>query len=109
MALLPTTEINLNTVGVNAVFPVGSATIASVVVNPRSSAWGTAVVRAAWSNTPIGPWFTFAAGEVSAVTAGPGACAINWINVEGKAYFGVEVTTAEGASERADVFACTNA
>ncbi len=101
----PRLTIDLTGVGNNAVFPLGGrSSLASVSANPHGAAWGTAVITPKWSNNPAGPWNAFAAGELSTPTIGPGAGVISWINVQAKGFLAIEVTTAEGATEFADVY-----
>lgn len=86
----------------------GEASIASVTACAAEAAWGTAVLTIKWCNDPGGPFFTFAAGETAGgvTTIGPGDGSISWINMQGKGYLIVQVTTAEGADEKLIVTVC---
>lgn len=86
----------------------GRASIASITAATAEAAWGTAVITIKWCNDPGGPVFTFTASETAGgvTTIGPGDGAISWINMQGKGFLVVQVTTAEGADEKLIITVC---
>lgn len=108
--LHPSQMLKIRHADAAAVFPLGGkATLASVTVSAVDGAWGTAVLTPKWANAQGGPWFTFAAGELSDATMGPGDDSTAWINVQGKGFLAVVVTTAEGAEDFVTVAVCDDA
>lgn len=90
--------------GKRVVVPIGEHVIASVHAKPTDAAttWGTAVLKLRIGNFEEGPFSDFS--TVQAITAGGGAS--GRVAVSGYNYLAVDVTTAEGADEYADIAIC---
>lgn len=108
----PAQEVNINVASeanaVAAYWPVGNAEYASIAGALTQAAWGTAVFTAVWANDAAGPWIPFVSTEASALTFGPGVSGIGRLYVAGKAFFGVRISTGEGASEKVVLQAWTD-
>ena len=103
-------DLPLGTADAIVLFEVGAASLMSVTAKQKGAAWGTAVLTAKWANDKAGPFVAFASGEYSgsAATIGAGGGGISWLNVQGKGYLVVQVTTAEGAAEGAEITAAND-
>lgn len=101
-------EVASETNAVAAFWPTQNAEYASISGAPTVAAWGTAVFTAVWANNVSGPWIPFVSTEASALTFGPGTSGIGRLYVAGKAFFGVRVSTGEGASEKVTLQAWTD-
>lgn len=86
------------------VVPIGNNTIATVQARPHAAgtAWGTAVLNIRAGNFENGPFGDFS--TVQTIAAGGGIT--GRIAVSGYHYLAVDVTTAEGADEYADIAIC---
>lgn len=113
MSALPKQNVNINVASeanaVAAYWPVGKAEYASITASVRTSAWGTAVFTPVWANDEAGPWIAFTSDETTAATFGPGNSGVGRLSVAGKGFFGVRVSTGEGASEVVDLYAWSDA
>lgn len=101
-------RVGLNVVGValtedgrRVTAPVGQYVVATVHARPYDAAttWGTAVLKVRASNFDEGG---FADLPTAVTIAGPGGIT-DQINIAGYKYIAVEVFTAEGAAEFADI------
>lgn len=105
----PPQTLKLLAIDATAIFPLGGrATRASVTATAQGSAWGTAVLTPKWSNDEAGPFFAFNTADLPTgeTTMGPADDSIYSINVTGKGFLVIVVTTAEGADETVNIRVC---